>query len=116
MQEVLSDIELKFNSDGLIPVITQDVDTNEVLMLAYMNQEAYIKTIETKIATYYSRSRKALWVKGETSGHYQHVTQMLIDCDLDTLLIKVRQDGVACHTGEYSCFYRSVNMEGKNNE
>jgi len=99
---------LKFNSDGLIPVIAQDVDTNEVLMLAYMNQEAFEKTLETRIAHYWSRSRKKLWMKGETSGHVQRVESIKIDCDNDAILLKVKQEGVACHTGQFSCFYREI--------
>ena len=89
--------------------IVQDVDTKKVLMLAYMNEESYKKTIETKLATYYSRSRQSLWVKGETSGHYQHVQAIRIDCDQDTILLEVKQVGAACHTGHYSCFYRDEN-------
>ncbi|HHV97175.1 MAG TPA: phosphoribosyl-AMP cyclohydrolase [Clostridiaceae bacterium] len=99
---------LKFNNDGLIPVIAQDVDTNEVLMLAYMNQEAFKKTLETGIAHYWSRSRKKLWMKGETSGHIQRVESIRIDCDNDALLLKVKQEGAACHTGNFSCFYREI--------
>jgi len=98
--------ELKFNSDGLIPAIVQDVNTNEVLMLAYMNQEAFDKTLETKVAHYWSRSRKKMWLKGETSGHFQHIKSIKIDCDNDTILLKVEQEGVACHTGQYSCFHK----------
>lgn len=94
--------------NGLIPVVVQDVHTNQVLMLAYMNEESLKKTIDTKLATYYSRSRNELWLKGETSGHYQHVKEILVDCDEDTLLIKVEQEGAACHTGKYSCFYRDI--------
>ncbi len=100
--------------NGLVPVIVQDALNNEVLMLAYMNAESLKKTMETGFATYYSRSRKSLWVKGETSGHYQHVKEILIDCDEDTLLIKVIQDGAACHTGHRTCFYR--NLEGEEHE
>ncbi|NMB98402.1 MAG: phosphoribosyl-AMP cyclohydrolase [Clostridiaceae bacterium] len=99
---------LKFNSDRLIPVIAQDVDTNVVLMLAYMNKEAFDKTLETRIAHYWSRSRKKLWMKGETSGHIQRVESIKIDCDNDTILLRVKQEGVACHTGQYSCFYREI--------
>ncbi|MDD6258864.1 MAG: phosphoribosyl-AMP cyclohydrolase [Erysipelotrichaceae bacterium] len=105
--------------NGLIPVVVQDEKTNEVLMLAYMNQESFDKTLETGIATYWSRSREELWTKGETSGHYQHVHEILIDCDEDTLLLKVKQDGSACHTGHYSCFYRNIDgkeVETKNHE
>jgi len=100
--------ELKLNSDGLIPVIVQDYRTNEVLMLAYMNEEAFLKTIETGQMTYYSRSRKELWVKGLTSGHVQYVKALTADCDFDTLLAKVSQIGAACHTGAYSCFFHKV--------
>ena len=92
--------------NGLVPVIVQEYQSKEVLMLAYMNEESFKKTLQTKQATYYSRSRKALWVKGETSGHYQYVKAMYIDCDADTILLQVDQVGVACHTGHRSCFYR----------
>jgi len=100
--------ELKKGPDGLIPVIVQDYKTNEVLMLAYMNEEAYNCTIRTGTMTYFSRSRNELWVKGETSGHYQYVKALSLDCDSDTLLAKVKQIGAACHTGNYSCFYRDL--------
>ena len=113
MKSKLSFDEFKLNSDGMIPVITQDYKTNEVLMLAYMNEESLNKTIETKVATYYSRSRQALWVKGETSGHYQYVKDIRIDCDEDTILLLVEQVGAACHTGHYSCFYRNIEGEEK---
>ena len=92
--------------NGLVPAIVQDAISGEVLMLGYMNEESLRKTLETGLATYWSRSRNELWIKGETSGHYQHVQEIRIDCDEDTLLIKVIQDGVACHTGNRSCFYR----------
>lgn len=100
--------QIKYDEKGLVPVVVQDYKTNEVLMLAYMNEESLLKTIETKLATYWSRSRQKLWLKGETSGHYQHVKSISIDCDEDTLLIKVEQVEAACHTGNYSCFYRRV--------
>ena len=100
--------DFKLNSDGLIPVIVQDYKTDEVLMLAYMNEEAFDSTLKTGLMTYYSRSRKEQWVKGETSGHYQYVKSLDIDCDNDTLLAKVKQLGAACHTGNYSCFYRNL--------
>lgn len=102
--------EFKLNEDGLIPVIVQDYVSNEVLMLAYMNKEAYTKTLETGVMTYYSRSRQELWVKGLTSGHYQYVSSLDIDCDKDTILAKVRQVGAACHTGNKSCFYRNLKV------
>nr|WP_058485101.1 bifunctional phosphoribosyl-AMP cyclohydrolase/phosphoribosyl-ATP diphosphatase HisIE [Defluviitalea phaphyphila] len=98
--------KLKFDSKGLIPAVAQDINTKEVLMVAYMNKEAIQKTIETGKAHYYSRSRQKLWLKGETSGHFQIVKEISFDCDLDTILIKVEQIEGACHTGHYSCFYR----------
>jgi phosphoribosyl-AMP cyclohydrolase len=103
-------IEIDFEKgNGLVPVIVQDADTGEVLMLAYMNRDAWLKTRQTGKATYWSRSRNELWVKGETSGHIQHVEEILVDCDSDTGLLKVRQaGGAACHTGYRSCFYRRV--------
>ncbi|MGL5259285.1 MAG: bifunctional phosphoribosyl-AMP cyclohydrolase/phosphoribosyl-ATP diphosphatase HisIE [Lachnospiraceae bacterium] len=100
--------ELKVNSDGLIPVIVQDYKTNEVLMLAYMNETAYNTTIELGKMTYFSRSRNELWIKGDTSGHYQYVKSLTADCDSDTLLAKVKQVGVACHTGKMSCFFQDI--------
>ena len=100
--------EFKLNSDGLIPVIVQDYKTNEVLMMAYMNEEAFDNTVKTGRMTYYSRSRQCLWVKGETSGHFQYVKGISVDCDKDTLLAKVHQIGAACHTGNRSCFYTPI--------
>lgn len=100
--------EFKLNSDGLIPVIVQDYKTNEVLMMAYMNEEAFDHTIKTGRMAYYSRSRKTQWVKGETSGHYQYVKSLTIDCDRDTLLAKVDQVGPACHTGNPTCFFQPL--------
>ncbi len=100
--------ELKKNSDGLVVVVTQDVNTDEVLMVAYMNEEAYLKTLETGTMTYFSRSRNELWVKGETSGHYQYLQSMLLDCDNDTILCKVNQVGAACHTGNKTCFFNTL--------
>ncbi|NMA67150.1 MAG: phosphoribosyl-AMP cyclohydrolase [Clostridiaceae bacterium] len=98
---------VKFNDRGLVPVITQDVDTGEVLMMAWMNEEALKLTLQTQKMTYYSRSRQKLWVKGETSGHYQELVFISVDCDGDTLLAKVVQTGAACHTGNRTCFYRT---------
>jgi len=94
--------------NGFIPAIVQDYITGEVLMLAYMNREAWLKTQETGKATYWSRSRNSLWIKGETSGHYQVVKEIRIDCDADAVLLKVQQTGAACHTGYRSCFYRKI--------
>lgn len=100
--------DLKLNSDGMIPVIVQDYKTNEVLMLAYMNEEAYIETLQSQRMTYFSRSRNELWKKGETSGHYQYLKELKLDCDKDTILAKVSQIGSACHTGNYSCFFQEI--------
>ncbi len=100
--------DFKLNSDGLIPVIVQEYQTGEVLMLAYMNEEAYEETVKTGHMTYFSRSRKELWVKGLSSGHFQYVKEMRPDCDNDTILAKVFQVGAACHTGNRSCFYRTM--------
>lgn len=99
---------LKFNENNLIPVVVQDVNTKEVLMLAYMNKEAMQITLTEKKATYYSRSRKELWTKGETSGNIQQVVGFYYDCDKDTILLLVKQKGVACHTGNYSCFFNEI--------
>ena len=100
--------DLKKNSDGLVPVIVQDYRTDEVLMLAYMNEEAFHTTINLGKMTYWSRSRNELWVKGMTSGHYQYVKSLTADCDYDTILAKVSQIGVACHTGSKTCFFNEI--------
>jgi phosphoribosyl-ATP pyrophosphohydrolase/phosphoribosyl-AMP cyclohydrolase len=94
--------------NGLIPVVTQDNTTNEVLMLAYMNKESLELTLKTNFAHYFSRSRQQLWKKGESSGHTQEVVDIFLDCDNDTILLKVNQEGVACHTGRKSCFFTSI--------
>jgi phosphoribosyl-AMP cyclohydrolase len=94
--------------DGLIPVVVQDAETKEVLMLAYANKEALEKTLKTGKATYWSRSRKEIWVKGETSGHTQKIVSVATDCDNDTLLYVVDQKGPACHTGSHNCFYNKL--------
>ncbi len=109
--------DFKLGPDGLIPVVVQDYQSGQVLMVAYMNEEAYIKTCKTGKMTYYSRSRQELWIKGLTSGHFQYVKALSVDCDNDTLLAKVKQIGAACHTGNYSCFYRDlIPMEEENVE
>ena len=100
--------ELTKNSDGLVPVVVQDYKTREVLMVAYMNEEAYLHTLKSGRMTYYSRSRKEQWIKGETSGHFQYVKELTADCDKDTILAKVSQVGAACHTGSYSCFFNEI--------
>jgi phosphoribosyl-AMP cyclohydrolase len=103
----------KFDADGLITCVATDAASGEVLMVAHMNAEALAKTIATGEAWYFSRSRRALWRKGETSGHTQRVVEMRIDCDQDTVLIKVEQAVAACHTGRRSCFYRAVPLGQK---
>lgn len=101
--------KIDFNkSGGLVPVIAQDYKTKDVLMLAYMNKESFIKTLEGETAWYYSRSRDELWNKGATSGHFQYVKDIKIDCDNDTILLFVDQIGAACHTGNRTCFYRDI--------
>lgn len=106
--------KIRFDEKGLVPVICQDVHAKKVRMLAYMNKEALEKTLETGRAHYYSRSRKKLWLKGETSGHYQYVKRMDVDCDGDTLLLQIEQvGGVSCHTGHATCFYQSYTLENE---
>ncbi len=100
--------KLKFNKDGLIPAIVQDYKTKDVLMMAYMNLDSLKETLKSGKASYWSRSRKEFWIKGMTSGHFQFVKGVYYDCDCDTLLVKVRQVGSACHTMKKSCFYRKI--------
>ncbi len=100
-------------SGGLIPIVAQDYQTNEILMLAFANEEAVRKTLETGFAHYYSRSRQTLWKKGESSGHVQRVQRVIFDCDNDSLILKVDQEGAACHKGYYSCFYNEYLEEGQ---
>ncbi len=102
--------DLKFDKDGLIPAIIQEYKTGEVLMMAYMNKDSLKKTLKAKKTCFWSRSRQKFWIKGETSGNFQVVKAIYYDCDMDTLLIKVKQMGdcVACHTGNRSCFYRKI--------
>lgn len=104
--------EIKFDDRGLVPVVVQDTDTQKVLMLAYMNKESIRKTLEEKEAWYFTRSRKKLWKKGETSGNIQKVKGFYYDCDKDSILLAVDQVGVACHTGQFSCFFNKVLNEG----
>ncbi len=104
--------DLKKLSDGLVPCVVQDFENNDVLMVAYMNKEAYEATVSTGRMTYYSRSRDELWVKGLTSGHFQYLKELCIACDNDTLLAKVAQVGAACHTGNRSCFFTKVKLPG----
>ena len=111
-QDETRELRPKFNADGLIAAIAQDASTGEVLMLAWMNVEALQKTIATGRATYWSRSRAALWTKGETSGYVQQVLEIRVDCDQDAIVLFVQQTGGACHTGRQSCFYRTVSDSG----
>ena len=103
--------KIDWEKNPLIPVVVQDIETKDVLMLAYMNEEAFNLSRDTGFAHYYSRSRKRLWKKGESSGHTQEIVKMLLDCDGDTLLLQVRQKGVACHTGRRSCFFNDIETE-----
>ena len=111
MSEALLDT-LKFDADGLIPAVIQDHQTHEVLMVAWMNRLSLSKTIQTRQCHYWSRSRQKLWLKGETSGHLQHVKSIRTDCDQDVVLIAVEQTGAACHDGYESCFYRKLDAAG----
>ena len=105
---MISTDQLKFDEEGLIPAIVTDASSGEVLTLAYMNRESLEITLKDKLTCFYSRSRSKLWLKGETSGNYQHVVSVTADCDGDALLLRVHPDGPACHTGEYSCFHNTV--------
>ncbi|AFT67187.1 MULTISPECIES: phosphoribosyl-AMP cyclohydrolase [Cycloclasticus] len=105
--------QLAFNEQGLIPVITQDANTQSVLMFAWMNKEALAQTIATQRMTYWSRSRQQLWIKGETSGSWQKLLAMSLDCDGDVILCEVEQQGAACHTGRKSCFYLHVDVDSQ---
>lgn len=107
-QDETEEFRPKFDANGLIAAVAQDADTGDVLMLAWMNAEALTATLETGRATYWSRSRGKLWVKGETSGHFQDVIEVYTDCDQDAVVMKIRQTDAACHTGRKSCFYRRV--------
>lgn len=109
MQSFIS--KVKFDENGLVPAIVQDAKSREVLMVAYMNKEALLKTIRTKKTHFYSRSRKKLWLKGESSGHIQKVKKVSFDCDGDAVLVEAQQVGGACHTGYRSCFYRKLGKE-----
>ena len=105
--------DLTYDSSGLIPAIIQDADTGEVLMMAYMNEQSLAETIRTRRTHFWSRSRKKYWMKGESSGHVQEVVGIFIDCDQDTLLIKVKQEGAACHKGYRTCFFRQRQDDGE---
>jgi len=104
---------IRWTPDGLVPAIVQDAETSEILMMAWMDREAIRRTLATGQTHFYSRSRRKIWHKGETSGHLQHVESLWVDCDADVLLIKARQVGGACHEGYRSCFFRRVDREGR---
>ena len=108
MSSIPTSIIVRLAAGELIAAIAQDGENKEVLMMAWMNKEALEKTIDTKRATYWSRSRKSLWIKGETSGHFQEVLSLTFDCDSDCILMQVKQIGAACHTGERSCFHSEI--------
>ena len=111
-QDETLELRPRFDADGLIAAVAQDADTGEVLMLAWMNAEALEQTLSSGRAVYWSRSRKELWRKGDTSGHEQHIVEVRVDCDQDAVLLKVRQTGAACHTGRRACFYRIATPAG----
>ncbi len=105
-------LRVMFNADGLVPAIVQDVGTGEVLMMGWMNQAALDQTLSTGLATFYSRSRRKMWVKGETSGNTQEVVELRVDCDQDTILLRCKSHGPCCHVGYRSCFYRAAGEDG----
>lgn len=110
-QETGTQLNIRFNADGLVPAIVQDVDSGQIKMMAWMNAEALQQTLKTKKATFYSRSRSKMWVKGESSGHIQQVVEARVDCDQDVVLLRCHSCGPACHAGYDTCFYRVI--EGK---
>ena len=107
-RETGTTLDVKFNDQGLVPAIVQDADTGHVLMMGWMNEAALKQTLETKKATFYSRSRDKMWVKGESSGHIQEVLEARVDCDQDTVLLRCKSHGPACHVGYHTCFYRAA--------
>lgn len=112
----MEELNIQWDKNGLLPCITQDFVTHEVLMLAYMNEEAFKLTIQTGIAHYFSRSKQRIWKKGEKSGHTQEVCSIMLDCDKDSLLLQVNQNGVACHTGKHSCFFHTMATRNEENK
>lgn len=111
-RETSTTLDIRYNGDGLVPAIVQDAQSGNVLMMAWMNADALQHTLQTGKATFYSRSRGKMWVKGESSGHVQQVEQVRVDCDQDTVLLRVRSGGPACHVGYQSCFYRAADAQG----
>ena len=111
-RETTNKLDIKFDAQGLVPAIVQDIDTGEVLMMAWMNEAALKQTLELKKATFYSRSRDKMWIKGESSGHVQEVVEARVDCDQDLVLLKCKSHGPCCHVGYNSCFYRRADADG----
>ncbi len=111
-RETTNKLDIKFDEKGLVPAIVQDIDTGEVLMMAWMNEAALKQTLELKKATFYSRSRGKMWIKGESSGHVQEVVEARVDCDQDLVLLKCKSHGPCCHVGYNSCFYRRADADG----
>jgi phosphoribosyl-AMP cyclohydrolase len=112
-RETGSTLNVKFDDKGLVPAIVQDVDSGNILMMAWMNEDALKMTLETKKASFYSRSRGKAWVKGESSGHFQEVIEVRVDCDQDVVLLRCKSHGPCCHVGFKSCFYRAIDGEGQ---
>jgi phosphoribosyl-AMP cyclohydrolase len=112
-RETGSTLNVKFDDKGLVPAIVQDVDSGNILMMAWMNEDALKMTLETKKASFYSRSRDKAWVKGESSGHFQEVIEVRVDCDQDVVLLRCKSHGPCCHVGFKSCFYRAIDGEGQ---
>lgn len=112
LRETGKDLNMAFNDQGLIPAIVQDVDSGQVLMLAWMNADAFKQTLDIKKATFYSRSRRKMWIKGESSGHVMEVIEARVDCDQDAVLLRCKAHGPACHVGFGTCFYRAVGSDG----
>ncbi|MEX0654908.1 MAG: phosphoribosyl-AMP cyclohydrolase [Phycisphaeraceae bacterium] len=111
-RETSTTLDIKFNDQGLVPAIVQNVDTGEILMMGWMNDAALQQTLKTRKATFYSRSRNKMWVKGESSGHTQEVVDARVDCDQDVILLKCKSHGPACHVGYHTCFYRRADANG----
>ena len=111
-RETTDKLDIKFDEKGLVPAIVQDIDTGEILMMAWMNEAALKQTLEVKKATFYSRSRDKMWIKGESSGHVQEVVEARVDCDQDLVLLKCKSHGPCCHVGYNSCFYRRADADG----
>ncbi len=111
-RETTDKLDIKFDDKGLVPAIVQDIDTGEILMMAWMNEAAVKQTLEVKKATFYSRSRDKMWIKGESSGHVQEVVEARVDCDQDVIVLKCKSHGPCCHVGYNTCFYRKADADG----